>query len=449
MDTVRADHLSLFGYERDTTPNLREFARGATVYSRAMATSDFTLPTHASIFTGLYPGYYGPIYTPPDPNPAPLPSGHATLAELTRAQGYFTLEVAANYAFLAEGTGLTRGFLHAELKYPTAIAGRVSRFYLGNSAEALLGRWINTADFERPFLGAAEISTHAEELIALAAPGRPFFLFLNLMDAHAPYIPQEPFDTRFLGSDSRVPDPFSLFGRVNLRGHPASDSVKSRLISQYDGGIAAEDDAIGKLVRHLRDRGLYDNTLIVITSDHGEEFGEHGFLSHNLGFVYETNLHVPLLVKYPLQMEAKRSDVLVNQVDILPTVLESADIPPPASLQGRSLARRQSGESSVVFALSEAPSSAHGNPKLRGSRQAVLEDSQKLIVWTNGPPELYDLALDPGERHNLYQPDDPRAADLSKRLTAWISSMPRPVQRNSHNLDKETIEKLKSLGYVQ
>jgi arylsulfatase A-like enzyme len=449
MDTVRADHLSVYGYERDTTPSLRQFANAATVYTRAIATSDFTMPTHASIFTGLYPGYFGPIYLPPETDPAPLGPGHATLAEVLGSQGYSTVEIAANYAYLAQGTGLTRGFRFAELSHPVGISGRINRFYLGRRAEALLARWTDTADFEQQFRSAAGVSERGEELLRQATSnGRPFFLFLNYMDAHWPYISEHPFDARFRGGNRRFDPPYDLATKVNFNGRRLLKTEIRRLIAQYDGGIAAEDYAIGELIRNLRERGLFDNTLIVITADHGEEFVEHGVFTHNLGLAYEANLHVPLLIKYPGQREAARSDLLVSQVDLMPTILAGAGISPPAPLQGRSLFQRKATESDVVFSSAESPSWAHENPKLRGTRQAAFEGSMKLILWTNGPTEFYDLATDPGEEHNLYQADDPRVAALSQRLMTWAASMPQ-LAHNSRSLDKTTLEKLKSLGYVQ
>jgi arylsulfatase A-like enzyme len=449
MDTVRADHLSVYGYERDTTPNLREFARASTVYNRAVATSDFTMPTHASIFTGLYPGYFGPIYVPPDADPAPLGPGHATLGDVLGSQGYSTIEIAANYAYLAQGTGLTRGFRFAELSHPVALSGRINRFYLGRRAEALLARWTDTAAFERQFRSAAGVNERGEELLRQAtSSGRPFFLFLNYMDAHWPYISEQPFDARFRGGTRRFDPPYNLATQVNFKGRRLSKTEIRRLIAQYDGGIAAEDSAIGELLRSLRERGLYDNTLIVITADHGEEFVEHGVFTHNLGLAYEANLRVPLLIKYPGQHEAERSDLLVSQVDLMPTILASTGISPPGPLQGRSLLQRQATGSDVVYARAESPSWASENPKLRGIRHAVYEGSTKLILWTNGPPEYYDLTTDPGEEHNLYKADDPRVTEMSQRLMAWAASMPQPAH-NSRSLDKTTLEKLKSLGYVQ
>jgi hypothetical protein len=150
MDTVRADHTSLYGYKRETTPNLREFAKAATFYTRAIATSDFTLPTHASMFTGLYPNWSGALVTPnADARHVanPLGSDKTTLAELLRGQGYWTAESAANFGFLAPWTGLTRGFAVSDLRRPVSIASR--DFYLRASAQRLLNLVASTARFSK------------------------------------------------------------------------------------------------------------------------------------------------------------------------------------------------------------------------------------------------------------------------------------------------------------
>jgi lipoteichoic acid synthase len=195
-------------------------------------------------------------------------------------------------------------------------------------------------------------------------------------------------------------------------------------VSQYDGGIAAEDAAIGELLTWLGRRNALDNTLVIIMSDHGEGFGEHSLLWHAFGFLHQTQIAIPLIVKYPHQNEGRRSDRLVSQVDVAPTIFDLVGIPRPKDLPGENLMKPASGSDTVYArAIAVTPTI----PRFQGIRRTILSGSLKLITWTQGPPELYDLASDPGEEHNLYQPGDPRVEGLLQSLAKWEASAPRPA----------------------
>jgi arylsulfatase A-like enzyme len=480
MDTVRADHTSLYGYKRETTPNLREFAKAATFYTRAIATSDFTLPTHASMFTGLYPNWSGAI-APANPDPHhvanPLSPDKTTLADLLRARGYWTAESAANFGFLAPWTGLTRGFAVSDFRRPVSLSTANRAFYLRASAQRLLSLVADTSRFSKNSVNAVDVNRRAFEFLdAAKASGAPFFLFINYMDAHSPYVPDPPFDARYPGLDRGFwLRKLGLELRVNGGKQRLTAAEVTHLASQYDGGIAEEDSAIGDLLRRLRQSGMYDDMLIIITADHGDTHGEHDLLDHFLGFVYQELVHVPLVIKYPDQRQGSQSDDLVSQVDILPTILDlfglltnpaqnasgAAGLLPPdlvrpagrfalkagPEIQGRSLLRPADGNLAVYSQGTRNPLMGVGNPRFAGLRRAIYSGSMKLILWTAGPPELYDLSSDPTEQHNLYKPGDPRATELRRRLESWISAMPR--LNAPHSLDKLNGERLKSLGYIQ
>jgi arylsulfatase A-like enzyme len=175
---------------------------------------------------------------------------------------------------------------------------------------------------------------------------------------------------------------------------------------------------------------------------------EHGFLEHISGAVYQENLHVPLLIKYPQQHRGARSDLLVSQVDLLPTILDVAGLPARPDLPGKSLHRAQPSDSDAVFAVARPGVPGKKNSKIQGARNVIVSGSLKLITWTAGPSEMYDLSSDPREQRNLYSPDDPRAIDLNRHLSKWVASMP-PLKRNTGKMDKSTMERLRSLGYTQ
>jgi arylsulfatase A-like enzyme len=456
MDTVRADHLSLYAYERDTTPHLRDLAREATVYSRAIATSDETLTTHASIFTGLYPSWHGAYDDPPEhPYGRALAPRFTTMTQVLHADGYWTAAEIANFGLLGREMGMGKGFS----VYRTPRALRLSEvayesprpFYLRTAARAVLSSLaINTDEFTTRCLRGADINQRTFALLNQSMQAGPFFLFLNYMDAHGPYVLPAPFNTRFPGRDPHfnTADMWEMTWAVLGGKRHVSDAERAHLVSQYDGGIAYEDEEIGKLLARLRDLGLYENTLIIVTGDHGEAFGEHGLMQHAVGSVYQDLVRVPLLIKYPNQHEGRQSDALVSQVDLMPTVLDVAGVAIPAGVQGRSL-RLPRNDADVVYSEAFPPPSATVlNPRFRGFRRAMFAGSWKLITWTQGPSEFYDLAADPGETRNLYRSDDPRAAALVDRLKEWAAPAPRNIDQSSRP-DKSTLEKLKSLGYAQ
>ena len=457
MDTVRADHVSVYGYARETTPYLREFAREATVYERAIACDGFTLPTHASMFTGVYPGWHGATVTPQYPYGSPLPQRSQTLASVLRANGYWTAEAVANYGYLGTALGLTQGFTLTQARRAMPLSDSSRPFYLRESVKKLLAAAGNTTAFDQYRLLATDINRHALSMIEQSRnPQVPFFLFLNYMDAHVPYIPPSPFRTRFSDTDRNskpvVEETYEAYtaikDAVNSGKRSLNENEKRYMMSQYDAGIAFMDSAVGDLLKRLRELGLYDNTLVIITSDHGEAFGEHNRREHGIGSAYQDQVHIPLLVKYPGQHEAHRSDTLVSQVDFMPTVLDVSGVAVPPGLQGESFRSPRRDDSAAVFTDSSTIGYQQAYPRLRGVRRAVFSGPLKLIVWTAGDPEFYDLNADPGELNNLYRPGDPRAAPLMARLNAWIATIPRKPSQ-SRPIDKDTLQKLRSLGYVQ
>jgi arylsulfatase A-like enzyme len=450
LDTVRADHLPVYGYARDTSPNLRAFAGEATFFSRFFATSDFTLPTHASIFTGLYPGWFGPIYSaPPRQRPLPLQPGHPTLAELLRKNGYWTVGSVANTLYLSPATGLNQGFEVWEWEQPVTLTSRIPGLYVQGRLRQWLTQWLGAAGLERPYFGASVMERRSEAVLqAAAARQRPVFLFLNLMDAHWPYVADPPFDHYFLGNEPRFNPSYDFSRRVNWGSAVLSKEQQQALISEYDGGIAAADAALGRLFGELRRLGLYDNTMIVITSDHGEGFLDHGIMDHGKGLAYQNYLHVPLLIKYPGQHAGNQSSASASQVDLMPTIVDIAGLSPVPGMQGRSLHGIPRGESEAVFAQADTSAWDSRNPMLRGTRRAIISGNLKLITWSNGQSELYDLAADPGEIHNIYSTTDPRTSDLAKRLSDWVAAIPRPSPK-PQKLDRSVMERLRSLGYTQ
>jgi len=208
------------------------------------------------------------------------------------------------------------------------------------------------------------------------------------------------------------------------RGIPLPSDAHDRLVAQYDGGIAYQDASFARLIGWLKQRGLYDKALIIITGDHGEAFGERGLMDHGVG-VHEDQVHIPLLVKYPFQTAASVVTAPVSHVDLLPTILDMLGYPIPSYLQGRSLRNPAGLERRTIYAESFFPSFHRvKNQEFNRVERAVRIGSLKLIASTSGSSELYDLAKDPNELHNLNALDQPGARDLETALHGWVRSCP-------------------------
>ncbi|MBI3664770.1 MAG: sulfatase, partial [Acidobacteria bacterium] len=357
MDTVRADHLSVYGYERDTSPNLKKFAEEATLYSQAISSSNITLSSHASLFTGLYARRHGARLSGPSENTDneagyPLADKFHTLAEILSENGYHTMGVAANDSYLGPGFRLDQGFVYYSVFGMPPAFVQLPRFFLAAGLRKLQ---------PTSSVSAGQLHQKAESVNRQAFPlldrarkyGRPFFLFLNYMDAHQPLVPPPPFDTLFPGKDATItPERCDVLQwHVNKLREQVTERERQHLLSQYDGGIAYLDFHLGKLLQQLRDLGLYENSLLLITSDHGQALGERSLVGHAGVSVYQDVVHVPLLIRYPHTSQKAVVEEPVSLVDILPTVLDVLGLEIPRGIDGQSL--RQLASGGPRFVISE------------------------------------------------------------------------------------------------
>ena len=453
LDTTRADHLSVYGYPRRTTPNLEELARHATLYTDLVAASDWTLPSHASIFTGMYPSWHGAHLQSLHPLiMQPLGASLPTLAGILKNRGVFTVGVAANKGFLAPAWGLSRDFQSFNVQTPVEVLAPRSTYYLRNGIRRLLSCCINTEEFDAQCRTASEINS---DVIAATEDRqvreRSFFLFVNYMDAHTPYVADGP-EGMTLPSGRGAPE-YARHMQMEqdiVEGKSTyPEAARARIIERYDVGIAAEDAAVGDLIGWLKRRGLYDRALILITGDHGEAFGEHHLAAHGVG-TYQDQIHVPLIVKYPNQSAAEVVTAPVSHVDILPTVLETLSLPVPAAVQGRPLPRTAKDVPARNVFSESFPNSPFGSPTTRFDRTevAIRSGVYKLIVSDRGKHELFDLSKDPGELHNLTARSIPEAAALETALREWTRQAPARQQTPSIDAAQE-MRSLKGLGYVR
>jgi arylsulfatase A-like enzyme len=449
MDTTRADHLSLYGYNRDTTPNLKKLAADSALYSEALSAADITLSSHASIFTGLYPSWHGAYCQPPEAAFGRAIGPVPTMAEELAKNGYHTMGVAANL-YLRAQFGLQRGFADFRIPRPVPVlAGDESWYMLRNGMRHAINQFTDTAQFDRLYSRADAVNS--EFFAMLRQPGlaqAPFFAFFNYMDAHFPYIPPHPFDRLFPGKTSATEADLDAIQTRVAGGDPLPASYTSHAISQYDGGIAYMDFQIGHLVDWLKRVELYDNTMIVVTADHGEAFGEKRLFLHG-NSLYANLLHVGLLVKYPHSAHAGVVNAPVSLIDIFPTVMDVTGLKPPAGLQGRDLLDPGATEPRALFSESFPCPVLHA-PACPGGcmMRSVVSWPNKFIWSSKQSPESYDLEQDPNENHNLFGSLNQTARTLSDQLRAWIKTM--PAQEKQHlNLSPEEIKRFKALGYIQ
>jgi arylsulfatase A-like enzyme len=451
MDTVRADHLSLYGYNRDTTPNLKKLAADAAVYPEAISAADITLTSHASIFTGLYPSWHGAYCQPPEATFGRTLGPVPTMAEVLAGNGYHTLGVAANL-YLRAQFGLQRGFADFRIPRPVPVlAGEESWYMLRNGMRRAINQFADTDQFDRLYSRGDAVNREFFRMLGQPELAQaPFFAFFNYMDAHFPYIPPHPFDRLFPGKSRAATESEldAIQGRVMQKKEPLPQFYTEHAVSQYDGGIAYIDSQIGHLVDWLKRQNLYDNTMIVVTADHGEAFGERRMFLHG-NSLYANLLHVPLLVKYPHSEHAGVVAAPVSLIDIFPTVLDVTGVKAPPGLQGVDLLDPAVAAPRELFSES-FPCPVPHPPECPGgcTMRSVVSWPNKFIWSSKGSPETYELAEDPNETHNLFGSLNKTAMALSEELKLWGKTMPAQAKQY-RNMSPEDIKRFKALGYIQ
>lgn len=458
LDTVRADHLSLYGYARDTSPYLQRFAREATVYARAIAASDMTLASHASIFTGLYASQHGAHWELGRGNDGVaigpefglrLPDHSRTLASILAGKGYRTMGIAANVPYLQHAFHLDQGFQYFSLPVPRMFLDTACLFCLRTDFAHALVRFFAVKPTELLYIRAGEVNREAFRLLdEQRADRRPFLLFLNYMDAHQPYFPPAPYDVKYPGKDfTMTAERYWPIEFEALSGaRPYTDQDRKRDESQYDGAIAYIDANLSELFARMKQLGLYDNSMIIVTSDHGQSFGEKGLVGHGSS-VYQEQVRVPLIIKYPGVTHADVQHRLASHVDLLPTILDVLGYP-AGNLPGRSLLAPESPQAAAFSESFPCDLLVSLNSRFRRIERAAFIGDLKLITATNGVHEFYDLATDPHEEHNVYDARLPDAGVVEASLRHWAATMP-VARPQPAALDAQAIKALKSLGYLQ
>lgn len=425
IDTLRADHVHCFGNDWIRTPHLDALAADGVRFSRCYATAPWTLPSFASIFTGLTPSHHGAVGGAREV----LDDRHTTLAEHLAGAGYRTYGV-ASVKWLTIPFGTAQGF---NFELPLASPPKLE----GGPLVTALGK----ATFDLP-------------------RDKPLFTFLHYFDAHAPYAPPPPFAHMYYEGNERAPgEPVLDFLLSPANAAPNRAGGMYDWLAgvtdlrfparEYAAGVSYTDDHVGQVVAELKRRGRYDDTLIIVVADHGEHLGEHDlWFTHTLP--YQETLHVPLLVKLPRGRAAGRViDTPVSTLDILPTLLDWLDLP-AAEGDGRSLRALVDGRdrNDASLLVAEQGSDAGNFSK------SLIAWPRKLICFRTPDGEryeLYDLHQDPGERHDLAASHADEVARLGARLWALFEEQ-RPLgsaaASGQAELDARARRQLRSLGYV-
>ncbi|MDA8020973.1 MAG: sulfatase [Thermoanaerobaculia bacterium] len=410
VDTLRKDHLGVYGYQRPVSPELDGFAEGATVYDNAFAQSTWTRPAVASILTGLEPHIHGV-----NERPDSLPDEARTLAEILKSDGYQTAAFITN--------------------------GNVSDEFNFAQGFDLFSRSFNLRDFSH------QLNERVFRYFEETPISEPLFLYAHTVDAHGPYAPFEPYRSRFAGHVDLSVGTHEFLRQFRWRGgidgNPPGQVVRDAK-DLYDAEIAHNDEHFGHFIDFLVDRGLYDNSWIVFTADHGEEFWEHGDWSHGQS-LYSEQLDIPLVIKAPHQTEGRRSDVLTQQIDIFATALDYAVSDAQIKLRGRSLRRSYLPKNPDLGVFSML--------QVDGRKaMCVIYDDWKLIVPKTGNmgtrPYLFNRRTDPGDTENLYEQRRIVAEFMHGLLRRHYSDRSLLIAPKQENMSDELIRQLKALGYI-
>lgn len=397
LDTVRAWNMGLYGYDRPTTPELEKWASGGMVFNRVMATAPWTLPSHASMFTGRYPTELATNWN------TPLEKDPATLAEVLSERGYSTAGFVANYRYTGWETGLGRGFAHYE-DYHITLGEMLRSAALTNSAHKTLASKLGLPPL-RPRVGAENINRWFLRWLEAKERNRPFFVFLNYLDAHDPYDPSPGFQQKFAPGErgDRPPD-----------GEHVSEQAAQSELRLYDAAIAYLDSAVGGLLGELDRRGELDNTLVILTSDHGEEFAEHGILGHAAS-LYRPGLEIPLVISFPGRVPAGRAERPVSLRNLAATILDLSGNPDPR-IPGNSLRAHweesadTGGRDTLLSHIRKLINQPDWWPASGGDLLSIVAGRFRYIRnEETGREELFDFEVDREERQNLVDTPEGRA----------------------------------------
>ncbi len=433
IDTLRADHLGCYGYERDTSPNTDAFARRSFLFTDPIVQWPKTSPSFSSILTSLYCGQTGVTGTRQK-----LPRGMTTTAELLMNAGYTTAAVLGN-GNLAREYNFDQGF------------------------DVFIEAWRDEEVEKERRCDARHITDHAMRLLPDLGRTGGFFLWLHYVDPHAKYTPPEPFHEMFVNDAYYGEQAITLNQGFNedIGGAPGRSILEGQdnlhyYVAQYDAEIRYCDSELSKVFLYLAENGLLENTMVIISSDHGESLGDHNYYFEHGKFTYDSCLRVPLIVYVPGEEPAVISTP-VALLDVHPTILDFAGLdendPPMEGTSLLELIRREEGNGNgLVYSQSGSPNDPVWSVRDNRWKLIYAQSPRYRNVMTGSLYEFYDLWSDPAETVNIYDLEHPRVPELVEELHRWIET--QPVREGSYGTtfdvtDELTRENLKALGYIE
>lgn len=464
LDSACPSWLSCYEPSVGTSPNIDRVANAGIVFEKAISPSSWTFPVMASVFTGMLPAKHGGH----DQHQV-LDSAYPTLAEVLGRNGYQTAAF-ADVPYVGPMTRLDRGFdtlsnqrsdqvtfTSKILKGIGKLHRTVARGYRKtNETPVLIGEtmhWLNNA----------------------RDPSKPFFLFVHSDEPHAPFLPPAKYRRQFTDLSASQMYALNQDKQLFVGGKvPMTDRDFEHLRQLAWAEVAYFDAWLGRLFDWLRQRRVYDNTIIVIAADHGDNVGEHGLLRHAM-CLYDTLLHVPLVLKPAAGCDAQRVKPMVQLIDVFPTLLAMAGVDEPglmAECQSTDLMKRIEARDYPEFVISELYPPANMKmwekkvPEFMGQFRekydrmfrSVRTETHKLIWASRGPQELYDLVNDPGEEQNIHEDQPAVARELQQKLEDWLASFEGPDRVSSAvgdgsagdvMTDEQVAQRLRDLGYIE
>jgi arylsulfatase A-like enzyme len=431
LDTTRRDHVGVYGYRRGITPRIDQFASEAIVYENAWSTASWTLPAHASILTGKHPTSHGAHFEARrgDAELAEvlgtaragevlvnrLSEDETTLPELLKTAGYATAAFAGG-PWLAPPFGLLQGYDEQDVSDIAREGGRP----------------------------AEELTDHALAWISRQPREKPVHVLINYFDPHWPYTPPPGYDDL---PHAREEIDKRYFLGVNRGALGLTPEQHDIWVDHYDGEIRFMDHHLGRLLDGLRAADRYEDALIIVVADHGESFGEHGFIEHGR-WLYDDVLRVPLIVRYPdARGGGSVVSAAVSVVDLLPLVATEVGLKLPADVEGV-----EPGQRDLV--LAEEFRDLHAitvfGERFNRDLFAVIRWPNKIIISDRDPPELYDLAFDRGELLNIFKTRRGVAMDLLRQAITARTELHAPASLEApRDVAPETRDRLRSLGYIK
>lgn len=433
IDTLRANHLEYLGYAKPTSPVTEELASRAVVFREAVAQFPLTTPSHASILTGRYVRSHGATG-----NAVPIHPSVTLLSEILQQSGYTTAGFVTS-PIVGSKYGFDKGFDYF-----------VER-NRGDFAKSSLSDWLGQLRLPRIWLRLTDLDRTTAATVRWVDRGAPtpFFLWIHQIAPHASYAPPFSYEREWDTHPSRIVPSHDDIHKINAGEITPDETDLAHIVALYDAEIAFTETLLERVFDALRRHGLFENTLIVFTADHGESlYDRSGYIGHGRK-LFDEEIVVPLFFYGPgLLPQARTIDEPVETIHIAPTILEFLGLPPEPSFQGMSLWSIIAPDLAAGDRPSHPPEEKPAFA-INGAGRAIRYGGWKYVEMDEPPgsEELYDLSADPGEVRNLVAAEPDKAAELRGLLRAWDASVP-VVRSGDYELDQESIEALRTLGYI-